>query len=191
MVFKMNMIKFDYCYNKKKSDPLIVNFLKVNENKHFLVNFIKNPSDQNRKILDNAFKKHYRKIKIITYVSKLIHFFSIDYDKKIVKYKRRNTLTLDDTQETNIKSRKIEGNSTEADEINKNFFENEHIMHSITDEKLLYLLKALSPKQLDIIDLKYRLCYSNKEIAKIMGLSQQTVSYNLRAAIKALKKALK
>lgn len=44
---------------------------------------------------------------------------------------------------------------------------------------------------LALIDLKYRLCYSSKEIAEIMGLSQQTVSYNLNAAIKKLKKALR
>lgn len=186
----MNMTKFNYYYKKKKNDALIANFLKISKNKKILSDFINNPSEQNRNVLDDAFKNYYRKVKIITYISKFIRFFSIDYDKKISKYKKRNNLILDDTQKTNNIAKKREYISTEPDEVNIQYLENEHIIQSITNEKLSYLLKELSPKQLDIIDLKYRLCYSNKEIAKIMDLSEQTVSYNLRATIKTLKKAL-
>lgn len=187
----MNMNKFNLCFNNKKNDVLIANFLKTGDNKQFFNNFIENPTEKNKNKLDIAFKNYYREIKIVTYISKLIHFFSIDYDKKLSKYRKRNLLSLDNTQINTDKRQGMEYLFTKVDDNNHFFLENEHIVQSITNKDLSNVLEKLPSKQLYIIDLKYRLCYSSKEIAEIMGLSQQTVSYNLNAAIKKLKKALR
>ena len=61
----MNMNKFNLCFNNKKNDVLIANFLKTGDNKQFFNNFIENPTEKNKNKLDIAFKNYYREIKIV------------------------------------------------------------------------------------------------------------------------------
>ncbi|MGP4074220.1 hypothetical protein ACTWQB_17085 [Piscibacillus sp. B03] len=57
---------------------ILKKFLSINENYGLLKEAINNPTYINRKKLDNAFKNHYYKIKLIKYINKLIYFYSID-----------------------------------------------------------------------------------------------------------------
>lgn len=64
-------------------------------------------------------------------------------------------------------------------------------LDQIEDEKLYQNIKSLKPMQLRIIELIYVQGLSNKEVAAVLSESEQTVSYNHRAALKKLKNNLK
>ena len=40
------------------------------------------PTDLNKKLVDESFQSHYINVRKIKYVSNLIYFFSLDFDKK-------------------------------------------------------------------------------------------------------------
>ena len=54
----------------------------------------------------------------------------------------------------------------------------------LSDELLIKSFCKLSKKQIKILNLFYLEEYTNKEIAKILGESEQTISYNHKSAIK-------
>ncbi len=77
-------------FERKKMDPVIHFFLQDQKNRDLLSSFLAKPCPKNKVRLDNAFKVHYKKAKVISYINKLIHFFSIDFDKKVNRYYSRN-----------------------------------------------------------------------------------------------------
>ncbi|MGQ3737396.1 hypothetical protein [Bacillus sp. FDAARGOS_1420] len=50
------------------------------------------PTIENKQQLDTAFQIYFKNIKMVNYISKLIYFYSIDFDKKISRYNKRNYL---------------------------------------------------------------------------------------------------
>lgn len=96
-----------YYYNNEKikkfisenkvlmEQPIVKAFLDNNENYDLFVKTISDPTKTNEKELDDKFKNHYTKIRFIKYMSTLIHFSAIEYDKKHNSYNKRYPLTLD------------------------------------------------------------------------------------------------
>ncbi|BCC92459.1 sigma factor-like helix-turn-helix DNA-binding protein [Bacillus cereus] len=65
-------------------------------------------------------------------------------------------------------------------------FENiqKDIKEHISNDILFASLNLLSDKQLEILKLIYIVNYNNKEVAKLLGESEQTVSYNHKKPLK-------
>src|SRR5699024_11860207 len=53
------------------------------------------PTNENLKKVDEAFKEFYGKVRILTYLSNMIYYNAINYDRKIKKDKDREMLILD------------------------------------------------------------------------------------------------
>ena len=66
----------------------------------------------------------------------------------------------------------------------------ERIIASDTEAALVGLIKSLNPTMREILEYKYILEYSNKEIAEILGLTQTAVSSRIDRAKNALKKKI-
>ncbi|MEK7019330.1 sigma-70 family RNA polymerase sigma factor [Bacillus sp. FSL R9-9410] len=176
------------------NEPIVRMFLQETEYYGLFENAIINPTDKNRQLLDNAFKSHYKRVKIINYVSKLIHFYSIDFDKKINLNNSRNILNLDTPIEDNHgnqASRYDVLTSENEDTIYNNIIEVEgDLREHLSNEELYIEFKKLSEKQIKILNLFYIEAYTNREIAQLLGESEQTISYNHKSAIKKLKQAM-
>lgn len=186
MDIKIFLINFE----QKKMDPVIHLFLEDQKNRELLSTFLAEPCPENKNRLDNAFKVHYKKAKVISYINKLIHFFSIDFDKKVNRYHRRNiflsSLVKDESNGQELLPKGLELQK----DIYESVLNNQGLLQTISSEELLNAIKTLSNKQLLILDLKYSRNLNNKEIAHILNESPQTISYNLRTAIKRLRTKL-
>ncbi|MGE7840579.1 sigma-70 family RNA polymerase sigma factor [Lysinibacillus sp. NPDC093712] len=186
MDIKIFLINFE----RKKMDPVILFFLQDQKNRDLLSSFLAEPCLENKVRLDNAFKVHYKKAKVISYINKLIHYYSIDFDKKVNRYYRRNiflsSFVKDENNAQEFPSKQLELQKDLYDTV----LNNQGLLQSISSEELLHAIKTLSSKQLLILDLKYSQNLSNKEIAHILNESPQTISYNLRTAIKKLRAKL-
>ncbi|EKE30819.1 RNA polymerase sigma-B factor [Salimicrobium jeotgali] len=174
----------------KMKEPIIQKFLQDETHRHLLKKYVKNPTSHHRENLDKAFKDYYKKVKIVTYLNKLIYFFSIDYDKKVSNYTNRYHLSLDaplfqdensSTPKDNLVDKRIKPNDLPS-------------THSLSERLVNYGLyyawyNELTPKQRTILSLIYEFNYSNKDVADFLNESKQTVSYNHKKALGELRSA--
>ncbi|WIY58992.1 sigma-70 family RNA polymerase sigma factor [Bacillus arachidis] len=182
-------------HRKRMNEPIVRNFLEKDENFNLFKNAIINPTLTNKKLLDQSFKAHYKQVKVFNYVSKLIHYYSIDFDKKVNLNKQRNLLNLDITVEDNggnqASIHDVLTSSDEDETYNNVIQEEKYLKNHLSDEVLLSEFNKLSKKQIKILNLFYLKEYTNREIAQMLGESEQTISYNHKSAIKKLKQAMK
>ncbi|MDA1477758.1 sigma-70 family RNA polymerase sigma factor [Bacillus changyiensis] len=168
----------------KLEEPIIALFLKKKENFSLLKDVINNPTYENKEELDQAFRNHYYNVKVINYVSKLIHFYSIDYDKRISADKKRTPIYFEATENPE----KLYFN-LQSDHKTENIFEETQtaLEEMITNQSLYHALQTLNKTQKKVIELIYLNELRNKEIANILNLSEQMVSYYHRTALRKLK----
>ncbi|KXY73020.1 MULTISPECIES: sigma-70 family RNA polymerase sigma factor [Bacillus] len=190
----MNNIDIDHFYSlyqEKLEDPIMRNFLKDSDNYVLFLNAMEKPTNDNKQLLDKVFKSYFKKVKIISYISNLIYFYSIGFDKKVSINNKRNILNLDKpiTNEGENHTTILDLMSDDLTDITYMQFEKKqtHLKEHITDELLYEGLNLLSKKQLEILNLYYVHQYNNKQISRILSVSEQTISYNHKKALKTLK----
>ncbi|PJO40977.1 general stress protein, partial [Lysinibacillus xylanilyticus] len=86
---------FFYRNNEQINNPIIKSFLSDSQNLHLVQKAILYPTDINRKLVDESFQSHYKNVRKTKYVSNLIYFFSLDFDKKRRRLQNRSLLILD------------------------------------------------------------------------------------------------
>lgn len=83
--------------NKEKAYSLsYTNIFSDKSNKVLLDSFLSQPNEENANLLDEKFKIFYFNAKVSKYVSKLIRFYSIDFDKRTNKQRQRYQLQKED-----------------------------------------------------------------------------------------------
>ncbi|KAB2477756.1 sigma-70 family RNA polymerase sigma factor [Bacillus cereus] len=183
-----------YCskYKEKMNEPIVRNFLKDKKNNALFQEAIINPTEENTSMLNSAFSEYYRKVKMINYISNLVYFYSIDFDKRVSLYKKRNLFALTvphDEIDNNLNS--LDALTSSEDDLTYKDYENmskkDDLKDHIDGELLYKALDVLSDKQLKILTLMYLNDHTNKEVAEILGESVQTISYNHNKALAKIK----
>jgi len=184
--------KYRQKYQAKLNEPIVQYFFKEEENVKLLETFLADSSPDNQKRLDYAFQEHFRSVKLLSYIDKLIYFYSIDFDKRINK--KNKQFILIDHNSTNSESNKINMENLISSKEDLTFLNFEKTQTKLSDhidnESLIEGLQFLSDKQSQILNLLYIQGYSNKEISSILNESTQTISYNHKAALSKLKNHL-
>lgn len=182
--------RFQRQHQDKLNEPIVQYFFKKEENVKLFEKFIIDSSADNRKRLDHAFQEHFRSVKLLSYISKLIYFYSIDFDKRINKNNKRHML-IDHSSSGNSEDNQINIDNLISSKEDSTFLNHElkqtELIDHIGNEALIEGLKVLSDKQSQILNLIYIQGYSNKEISTILKESAQTISYNHKAALSKLK----
>ncbi|MDY7044861.1 sigma-70 family RNA polymerase sigma factor [Virgibacillus sp. M23] len=176
----------------KMNQPIVNNFLKDKKNYAIFQKALNNSQDKdNVKKLDDAFRNYYKSVKVLSYISKLIYFYSIDYDKKISSYKNKEVYAPDTESNSNDQQ---DGQqllevyfSSQKDLTFADFQQHQTFLDQIEDEGLYQSLKSLKEIQLRILELIYVHGLNNKEVASALDKSEQTISYNHKTALKKLK----
>ncbi|GGE70710.1 sigma-70 family RNA polymerase sigma factor [Priestia taiwanensis] len=173
-------------YKTKLNEPIMIRFLQVAENRQLVDNYILSPTPHNKEQLDEAFTEHFRNAKMYSYISKLIKFYTIDFDKRLNK--QRKQVMYEGTDE-GISLDKLHTNiedSTFREVSELSYFLEEHI----ENEDVYRALKQLNELQMNILNLIYVHQLSNKEVAKLLGESEQKISYNHKSALQKVKKMI-
>lgn len=181
----------EFLNNNKEAvkNPIIKSFLENEKNYELVKRALTNPTGENKKVIDKLFKEHYLNIKKIAYINNLIHYFPIDYDKKVKKIYKIYNLTLD-------KQISDENNTTFKDLIETNpHYSDQKIFGSRLknhiENKMLYKsLDKLTEKQLFILEMKYLNNMTIYEIAEVTNTSTQNISNQHNKALKKLKDSL-
>jgi len=175
------------------NNSLIKTFLQVKGNQELLEKALQEPSEENRKKLDNKFREYYLKVRMIKYVSSLIYYYTIDFDKRINKRNNRFNLIIDGTENNNphedsasITHKYASSNSTEQE-----YFNNTRSFSEIIEnEKLYYVYNQLTDKQKQILEMIYVRGYTNKEVADFFNETPQNISNLHKRALNRIKKYL-
>ncbi|QPQ29418.1 sigma-70 family RNA polymerase sigma factor [Lysinibacillus sp. JNUCC 51] len=182
---------FFYRNNEQVNNPIIKSFLSDSQNLYLVQKAILYPTDINKKLVDESFQSHYVNVRKTKYVSNLIYFFSLDFDKKRRRLQNRTLLILDKglsekDGKTAIERIEDASNETELDNI-----VGEGLLDNIEDEQLLKSLQKLTVKQLQILEMIYVKELSIKEIAQTLQTTPQNISNLHRKALNKLNNTLR
>ena len=187
---KQKIEEFFYRNNEQVNNPIVKSFLSDPQNLYLVQKAILYPTDLNKKLVDESFQSHYINVRKIKYVSNLIYFFSLDFDKKRRRLQKRSLLILD-------KGLSEEGETTLKELIEDTRNENglDHLiggglLDNIEDVQLLKSLQKLTVKQLQILEMIYVKELSIKEIAQLLQTTPQNISNHHRKALNKLNHSL-
>ncbi|MBA2174701.1 sigma-70 family RNA polymerase sigma factor [Halobacillus locisalis] len=168
-----------------KGNRAVESFIQKSEHRQLIERYLTNPDEHRQEQLDQAFKAHYFDMRFTSYLSTSLYFQSINYDKRARRFEDRNVLTLDqsigDGEGTTHKDQLVNQHERHHEEGGQG------LESYIQDVRLLEAYRILTIKQQQIMDLAYVHQWSDTEIAKKMGVSQQAVSKNHRKALEKMK----
>lgn len=118
--------------------------------------------------------------RFITYMANLIYYNSINYDKKRRLKDNRFPLTLDNNE--NLESVLLTVYDSESVPPN--------LKDHITDPSLYQAYESLPAQQQQILSFAYVQKLNDKEIARILGVSQQNISKHRLKALAKLRQLI-
>ncbi|KMY28290.1 general stress protein [Lysinibacillus xylanilyticus] len=182
---------FFYRNNEQVNNPIIKSFLSDSQNLYLVQKAILYPTDINKKLVDESFQSHYINVRKTKYVSNLIYFFSLDFDKKRRRLQNRSLLILDKGLSEKDGKTAIEGIEDASNETELDNIVGEGLLDNIEDEQLLKSLQKLTVKQLQILEMIYVKELSIKEIAQTLQTTPQNISNLHRKALNKLNNTLR
>ncbi|MGE7942287.1 sigma-70 family RNA polymerase sigma factor [Lysinibacillus xylanilyticus] len=183
--------EFFYKNNEQVNNPIIKSFLSDSKNLYLVQKAILYPTEINKKLVDESFQSHYKNIRKVKYVSNLIYFFSLDFDKKRTKLQNRFLLILDRgiSEEGGTTAKELIEDESHEKELNN--IVGEGLLDNIEDEQLLKSLQKLTVKQLQILEMIYVKDLTTKEIAQKLRTTPQNISNLHRKALNKLNQTLR
>ncbi|MGF9893508.1 sigma-70 family RNA polymerase sigma factor [Priestia megaterium] len=176
-------------------NPVIQEFLKDEKHKTVMDETFKNPSQHNINLLNQTFKKFYRINRVVRYCSVLIRGRSQDFDKRERKRNAKQVLMFDRNA--------YEGDAPSVDTIGDTIFADEktpesvaiekvegEIIIPVANEELDKAMRSLSNKQRKILYYRYEKMLTNRQVAEILGETEQNVGYWVKKTLKQLRESL-
>lgn len=183
--------KFISKHSKSFSNPVLKNFLKEEAHLTLFIQAVTSPTRENQKALDHTFKKFYQRIRIINFLSTILYYGAIDYDKKNRKHNQRYALILDkpigisseDAGVTMVDL--IASPDAEMDDLISS--KHDTLEENISRSSLIKALRTLTDKEKEILDLAYLHDMSDRSIARKVGLSHQAIGKTRKKALSKIR----
>ncbi|MGR6898350.1 sigma-70 family RNA polymerase sigma factor [Rummeliibacillus sp. BSL5] len=171
---------------------IVLSFLKNKDHEDLFVTAICNPTIENEKKLDNAFRKFYFHIRFISFISTAIYFNAVNFDKKHRKIQQRHPLTVDRPLGNDEDGTFKDLITDEKAQIHiDHIIQKESILDYLEDPQLCSAVEKLTEKQKEIINLAFVNGLSDTQIGKILNKSQQSVSKTRKKAIQNIIQSFK
>ena len=163
---------------------------KVNE---LYLSYVEDPSQLKKDRIENLFQIHARKIQLLTYFSKVLHFESQKFDKKKRQLARNYALILDksvnDGEETVLD---FIGETQPSSEFSFSSPINSHDLEFHLEDKHLYkIISKLSVKQKEILYLLYVESFTEIEVAQKLAITKQAVNKTKNQTLKKIRRDYK
>lgn len=162
--------------------PIIKLFLQQPANRASFLAALENPTTPYVSELNDKFEFFYYRTRIQKYLCSLIHFYSIDYDKRERKYRERYLSILDKPAsefENGTSLLDLLDYDVDMDRYNYQL----ELSSILSDEDLIFAIRKLTRKQGVVLSLFFIKGYSNKEIAAYFQETPQNISSIRKQAI--------
>jgi RNA polymerase sigma factor (sigma-70 family) len=174
----------------KIKNPLLVSFFSNEENVQLYERYCINPSKKHEQKLIQSFRKHYFKVKAVSYFSKVIPYEARNFDIKLREHKERYIPILD--KPVSLKEGNISVADTLVDENSRitDEFSSDKLEDYIGDESIVKAIRTLTERQKQILFLSYIKNLKDVEIAKLLNISQQAVTKTRLHSLKKVRERL-
>jgi DNA-directed RNA polymerase specialized sigma24 family protein len=183
---------FNYMEQNKElfKNPIVRGFLEDLAHVSLLARNLVSPSIENKNQLENAFRRHFFRIRFTKYLCSLIRFCDIDYHRKRTKEEQRNPLVFDTPidQDGEATLGELLYSISNAIEEEIPARDPELFQQTMVDETLFFAFNRLTDKQKLVITLAYSSCALDTEIATLLRISQQAITKTRVAALRKMKK---
>ncbi|MEC2074418.1 sigma factor-like helix-turn-helix DNA-binding protein, partial [Alkalihalophilus marmarensis] len=157
-------------------EPIMRGFLKEHSNVKTLETYIKHPTQENRLVLDNAFKDHFYKVRLIYYITTLIRNHVFDIKDRYQRFDSRNLLIVDQPINDENTTSFIDLIRYDQNDLNKENYRCKSLIECVSEEEIYNGLKKLKEKERKVLDLIYLNGFTNSEAAVYLNQSPQSVS---------------
>ncbi|WP_100012363.1 sigma-70 family RNA polymerase sigma factor [Lentibacillus sediminis] len=179
------------CSYRVLNNPVISRFLSSKKNVALILQAKEEESIECKRKLDQAFRDHFYKVRIINYVANVIHYYTIEIKNRYERFHKRNVSILDEEASSdNEESMPLMDLLTESDTHKPEEVLETSLIASIEDENLHGALSTLPAKQMKVLEMIYVEGKENKEAAKYFGQSEQNISKLHKRALLSLKEQL-
>lgn len=173
--------------NRLTKNPILKSFLEIGSNLKIFSEYLENPQPESKAYLESAFKDFYSEIRIINYISKIIYYSSIDFDKKHRAIQKKFQLVLDQPIFDHEKGQTTIKDTLLSEPQFETLNEQQNLEDSITDFSMYQAFSVLTSREKMILTLCFIHCFTDTEIAKKIKVTQQAVSKTKKNALKKLK----
>ena len=164
-------------------NPLFQSFIQDEEHWRCYIEVSEKRQHETLQRLNKLFYMYYVEIRFIAYLTKLIHYTAINFDRKRRLERMRYPLTLDQPIS--------ESGDSWVDLVEGAKSEHREIEQQLLSFPLFRAYKRLTEKQKEVLELFYSKGASDTEIAQASGVSQQAVSRRRKRALKKLRDVIK
>lgn len=183
--------EFVTTYEKALNTPVIRAFLEDEQHMKLLIESIDEPTTKNKEAVNESFRTFYMELRLVKYLSQLIHFYSIDVSKRYRRHFARHSYVMDqplsddhslylhdvlESKDPSVESLVTEGG--------------QHLEEVIESPALYKQFLKLSNKQKQVLNLYFVDGLSHKVIAKRLGSTPQNVSQIATRALLKLRTAI-
>lgn len=168
-----------------EGDRILKDFFSLKENRSLYNAYLENPGVENRKNLDEQFRKHFYRVRCISYFLKMIHFESRHFDKRQRRRNEKFQLILDkQTKEDHQKLIDLVPDNQNQEDPACN------LEDAVERVDLYNSIQKLNDRQKRLLKLIFVEGMKDTEVAEIFGVTQQAITKAKRNILNKLRKEL-
>lgn len=172
---------------------LLSNFLANKNTNKLYLSYLEQPTTHKKYTLEKLFQIHVRKVQLLSYFSKVLHFESQKYDKKIRHVNSVNQLILDkNVNDGGSHFRDLIGSERPFDEFKFATPIGSEDLELVFEDKQLYeIVSKLSAKQKEVIYLIFVEDLTEDEVAQRLVITKQAVNKTKNQVLRKIKRDYK
>ena len=169
-------------------DRLVASFLEVEEHQKMYCDYLQNPNQLKKELIEEQFKTHVIKIKIISYFSRVFLFEAQRFDKKLRDESMRNSLILDNKEIKEEIQFDNQSSTLQEKQDFEIFLEDSNVENCFEDEKMFNIVSSLNSDNKKLLELLYIKGLSDSKVAHHLGISKQAVNKRKNSVLKNIRK---
>src|SRR5699024_2804541 len=181
------LTSFQSKHGQALSNQVVQRFLSQASHYELFATAICFPTEDNWQRLDQAFRQFYTEIRFINYIERVLWGYAKDFRVKYERDEARYLCMMDKPIQIKGESSAITYKDQLVDHRQDNTPKGETLLDQVEDLQLQKALKQLTDKQLRVLDGYYVHNMTQKEIARSLGVSQQSISKIMKTALDKLK----
>ncbi|WYP26812.1 sigma-70 family RNA polymerase sigma factor [Alkalihalobacillus sp. FSL W8-0930] len=183
--------EFVATYEKALNAPVIRAFLEEEQHMNLLIESIVEPTPKNREAVNESFRSFYMELRLVKYLSQLIHYYSIDVSKRYRRHFARHSYVMDQPLSDDHSLYLHDVLESEGPSVESLVTEGGSDLEQVIENPLLYKhFLALSDKQKQVLNLYFVGGLSHRVIAKRFGSTPQNISQIATRALAKLRSAI-
>lgn len=183
--------EFVTTYEKALNTPVVRAFLEEEQHMKLLIESIVEPTTLNTEAVNESFRSFYMELRLVKYLSQLIHYYSIDVSKRYRRHFARHSYVMDQPLSDDHSLYLHDVLESKDPSVESLVTEGGQHLEEVIENPLLYKhFLALSDKQKQVLNLYFVDGFSHKVIAKRFGSTPQNISQIATRALAKLRSAI-